>query len=507
MVRLTGNRIVRRPRLGDDQHVPQPLPRDSEQNADTGAIKLLLVVSVALVTFVAFEALAVASAMPTVSHELGGEQLYALAYGITLASQVATTPPAGRWCDAGGTRLALITGVATFIVGLVIAGAAPEMWVLVIGRAVQGIGGALVIVPLYVLVGTVVPARRRPGFFAAFSAAWVVPSLVGPVLAGFLAEHASWRWVFLGIAAVALPALFLVLGVLARIGRSDDLPNPDDVPAAPAGGSRGVVWFAIGAGVGAALLQSTGAEPGERGGVTLTDAIAIALALVALAVCVPGLLPRGALRLRPKVPALITGRALLNGSFIGVEVFLVLMLQRQHDWSPMAAGLVLTTGSLSWGAASVVAARVRTETARARLPWIGTALLALGILLVMPSAWPSVPAWLTIVGWVFGGGGIGLAMSASSVLALGWTPRARQGEVSAHLQIADALGAAVLVALTGLAVAVVPLGSSGELPYLAALGIGFVLSVVAATASYRSQGEPAAEEATPMTGPAPSSGL
>jgi MFS family permease len=183
------------------------------------------------------------------------------------------------------------------------------------------------------------------------------------------------------------------------------------------------------------------------------------------------------------------------------------MLQRQHDWSPMAAGLVLTTGSLSWGAASVVAARVRTETVRARLPWIGTAFLALGILLVMPSAWPSVPAWLTIVGWVFGGGGIGLAMSASSVLALGWTPRARQGEVSAHLQIADALGAAVLVALTGLAVAVVPLGSVGELPYLAALGIGFVLSVVAAVASYRSQGEPAAEEAAPATGSAPSSGL
>jgi MFS family permease len=127
MVRLTGNRIVRRPGLGHDQHVPQPLPRDSEQNADPGAIKLLLVVSVALVTFVAFEALAVASAMPTVSHELDGEQLYALAYGITLASQVATTPPAGRWCDAGGTRLALITGAATFIVGLVIAGAAPEM--------------------------------------------------------------------------------------------------------------------------------------------------------------------------------------------------------------------------------------------------------------------------------------------------------------------------------------------------------------------------------------------
>ncbi|MGO1173233.1 MAG: MFS transporter, partial [Actinomycetaceae bacterium] len=217
--------------------------------------------------------------------------------------------------------------------------------------------------------------------------------------------------------------------------------------------------------------------------------VSIGLGLLALALTLPGLLPPGALRLRPRVPALVTGRALLNGAFIAVEVFLVLMLQEQHGWDAMSAGIVLTVGSLSWGAASVVAARIRTEATRATLPWIGTAMLGLGIVISLPAAWPAAPPWLTIVGWVVAGGGIGLAMSASSVLALGWTPRERQGEVSAHLQIADSLGAAVLVALTGIAVAVAPSGSDGQLPYVAALGIALALALVGTLAAHRSQGD------------------
>ncbi|MGC5616945.1 MFS transporter [Georgenia sp. Z1491] len=488
---------------------------DLAEHTDVRTIRLLLVVSIALITFVAFEALAVATAMPTVSRALDGGQLYALAYGITLATQVATTTAAGRWCDAGGTRAALVTGIVTFITGLALAGLAPDMWLLVLGRAVQGVGGALVIVPLYVLVGTVVPARRRPGFFAAFSAAWVVPSLVGPLLAGFLADHVSWRWVFLGIAAVAVPAMFLVLAVFARLRRDEAAaraaaPNVPDVPRArpvstpgeqrgsapgerrgSAPGDRGgsAILVAVGAGTGAALLQSAGSAPGEGVGLTASDWILLGLGTLVLLACLPRLLPGGALRLRARVPALVTGRALLNGAYVATQVYLVLLLQEQHGWDAMSAGSVLTVGSLSWGAASVVAARVRTEATRARLPWIGSSMLAAGIAVAIPTSWPDVPAWLTIVSWVVAGGGIGLAMSSSSVLALGWTPRARQGEVSAHLQIADALGPAVLVALTGVAVAVAPPGALGQVPYVAALGIGLVLALLSATASYRSQGD------------------
>lgn len=506
MVRLTGVQVVPCARGGDDQRVPTLPSADPSEQTDARTITLLRVVSIALITFVAFEALAVATAMPTVARELDGNQLYALAYGITLATQVATTPVAGRWCDAGGTRIALVTGIVTFIAGLALAGFAPSMWPLVLGRAVQGVGGALVIVPLYVLVGTVVPARKRPGFFAAFSAAWVVPSLVGPLLAGFLADHVSWRWVFLGIAGVAVPALFLVIAVFARLARDqraarEALVAAGEAPGAVVGPSaaedgaarpaprRSALLLGLGTGVGAALLQAAGSAPGERVGLTTSDWVSIGLGLLALALTLPGLLPPGALRLRPRVPALVTGRALLNGAFIAVEVFLVLMLQEQHGWDAMSAGIVLTVGSLSWGAASVVAARIRTEATRATLPWIGTAMLGLGIVISLPAAWPAAPPWLTIVGWVVAGGGIGLAMSASSVLALGWTPRERQGEVSAHLQIADSLGAAVLVALTGIAVAVAPSGSDGQLPYVAALGIALALALVGTLAAHRSQGD------------------
>ncbi|MEE3919067.1 MFS transporter [Micromonospora sp. BRA006-A] len=107
-------------------------------------------------------------------------------------------------------RPALWHGVVWFVAGLVVAGAATTMEVLVVGRAVQGFGSGLVSVALYVVVGQAYPEQLRRRIFAAFAAAWVVPSLVGPALAGLIVEHLGWRWVFLAVPAVAIPAALLV---------------------------------------------------------------------------------------------------------------------------------------------------------------------------------------------------------------------------------------------------------------------------------------------------------
>ena len=91
---------------------------------------------------------------------------------------------AGNAADRGGPRVALYTSVALFAGGLVIAGTAAEMWQLVAGRLVHGLGGGGLTVALYVIVARIIPPRLHPGMFAGFAAAWVVPSLVGPFIAG-----------------------------------------------------------------------------------------------------------------------------------------------------------------------------------------------------------------------------------------------------------------------------------------------------------------------------------
>src|SRR5207248_5731451 len=95
--------------------------------------------------------------------------------------------------------------------GLLVDGLAPDMGVFMVGRTLQGLGGGALIVALYVVVARMFPEARRPKVFAAMSAAWVVPALVAPALAGVITDAFGWRWVFLGIAPIAgVGALLLV---------------------------------------------------------------------------------------------------------------------------------------------------------------------------------------------------------------------------------------------------------------------------------------------------------
>ena len=133
--------------------------------------QLLKWLSVGLISLIAFEALAVATAMPTVVSALHGDNLYALAMGVVMATQLMTTALAGPWSDSRSPQSCLYTGVGLFVLGLVICSSAQTMELFVLGRAVQGLGGGLSIVPLYTLIGNHVRPTRQPSFFAAFAAA------------------------------------------------------------------------------------------------------------------------------------------------------------------------------------------------------------------------------------------------------------------------------------------------------------------------------------------------
>ena len=157
--------------------------------------------AIALISMLAFEAIAVATAMPAVAGALDGLPLYALAFGATLATSVLGMTAAGQLCDKRGPYRAALAGLAAFLAGLLLAGFAPNMPALVAGRALQGLGSGVLGVALYVGVGQVVPAALHPKMFAMFAGAWVVPGLVGPALASFLVQALSWRSVFLAVAA------------------------------------------------------------------------------------------------------------------------------------------------------------------------------------------------------------------------------------------------------------------------------------------------------------------
>ncbi|WP_226925491.1 MFS transporter [Georgenia thermotolerans] len=450
-----------------------PQPPDA---AGPDLVRLLLVGSVSLITLVAFEALAVGTAMPAVTADLGGLHLYAVASGAPLAAQLVATAVGGAWSDARGPRGSLVAGIAAFCAGLVVAGLAPSMEVLAVGRAIQGFGGGLLLVPLYVLVGALVPQARQPRFFAAFAAAWVVPGLVGPGIAGLVVEHASWRWIFLAVPTLTVAVSLALVPLLRRVGR-------DGAPRTSGGRrrTRRLLLAALGAGLAAGVLQVAGAE---RSAWALAAA---AGAVVVLVVAAPVLLPAGTARLRRGVPAAVACRGLLNATFISAEVLLPLLLVREHGWDIPVAGLVLTASSVTWALGSQVQGRIQDPRRRSQITWAGPAILTLGTLVTAAATLPGVPAWLVIVGWTVAGCGMGLVFPALSVLVLQATPAEQHGQVSSALQISDGLGAALGLAGAG-ALFTTLVGAGGTEGYLAALLLAAGLGVLAAVAGARAAG-------------------
>lgn len=398
---------------------------------------------VSVVLMIAFEATAVGTAMPVAARDLHGLGLYAFAFSGYFTTSLPAMVVSGQWCDRGGPLAPLTAGIAGFATGLVVSGTAHAMWPFLLGRAVQGLGGGLVIVALYVVVGRAYPERLRPSVLAAFAAAWVVPSIAGPLVAGTITEQLGWRWVFLSIPVLVALPLTVMLPPLRR-ARAEEAGRAPAVPAAgrkPERGSR--VRPAATAALGAVLLQYAGQDLRPLSAV---PAVAGAALLGPAAV---RLLPRGTFRAARGLPTVVLMRGMCAGTFMAAESFIPLMLVTQRGLSPTLAGLSLAGGGVTWAFGSYVQARPRFGAARERLVRVGALLSASAVAAVPLALSHAITPWIVAVAWCVGGLGMGLSISAIGVLLLELSPPRDAGANSAALQVSDALSTILLTGAAG----------------------------------------------------------
>ncbi|WP_207769214.1 MFS transporter [Nocardioides currus] len=419
-----------------------------------------------LIGFVAFEAMAVTTVMPTVARDLDGADLYALSFAAPLASGVIGMVAAGLWSDRRGPVAPLVWSMVLFSLGLLICGTAPTMEVLVGGRLVQGLGGGALTVGLYVLVGLVFPARLQPAIFASFAAAWVLPALFGPALAAFVADAVGWRWVFLGAVAFVAAAALLVAPSLR--GRRTDTGGSQS-------GFAPLAWATVGAGAAMALELL-----GSARGVTGLGAL-VALVLVVLAL--RKLLPVGSLVGRAGLPAVIATRGLMSAGFFCVEAYIVYVLQEQWGLSPARAGIALSVVGVVWAAASQAQARLGERVSHVRAMEIGSALVLAGVLSLALTVWLDGPALLAGTTYVLAGAGMGFGYPRTSVAMLDASTDADRGFNSAALSIADSLGAALALSISGVVFAVAERQDAN--PFLAVFVFAITLGLVGVVTSRR----------------------
>jgi len=385
---------------------------------------VVLVISVA-----AFEAIAVATTMPTVAHSLHGVNAFGWAFTAYLLADIVGLVDAGARSDRRGPASSLVGGLALFAVGLVVDGLAPTMPVFLVGRVLQGYGAGALIVAVYVLVARVFPEERRPRVFAAMSAAWVVPALVGPAFAGGVTATVGWRWVFLGIAPLAALGAVMLLPVVRTAGGGSE----EHVRRLSTGGA--VVLAG-----GLAVAQASGQRIAWWSPLLLIGALLMAW------LPLRRFLPAGTMRLRAGLPTVIVLRGIYSIAFFGAEAYLPLTLTKLHAGSPATVGIPLTLAAIGWATGSWLQGRPQRPDQEALLR-NGFLIVGVAVAALVVVTFGAVSMWVATPIWMLAGFGMGLGYPTVSLVVLRLSPEHEQGANSAGLQVCDVIGGIVGVAI------------------------------------------------------------
>lgn len=389
------------------------------------------------ITFVGFESLAIATVLPDVRRDLGGVALYGWVFAAFMLGSLIGIVVAGSRADEMGPAAPFVVSLALFCIGLAAGGFAPTMIVLVVARFVQGLGGGAIAPIAYLAIGRAYPASVQPRVFAILSSAWVLPGLIGPAIAGAVGDHASWRFVFLGLLPLVVPAGLVTLWPLMRI------PPHHDATRVPARLSDAL---AVAAGTGLVLAGAS----------VHVIYVTVPLILAGGALAVPAfvhLVPRGTLRLAPGLPAAVALRGLLMFAFFGSEAYVPLALTEVRHTSSTVAGLALTMATLCWTAGAWVQERMIGRWGPRTLGRAGFACLVIGIAGTALSLSSTVPVALFAAVWGVAGLGVGLMYSPITLTVLASAPRGQEGAASASLELSGVLGVALGTGIGGALVA------------------------------------------------------
>jgi MFS family permease len=431
-----------------------------------------------LAFLVGFEALAVATVMPIVAGDLHGLSLYALAFAAPTVVAVVSMTIAGPQTDRHGPRLALRGGVSIFVVGLVAAGMAPTMELFLVGRAIQGFGMGFIGVGLYVAIGQVFPIHLRPRVFTVMTSAWVLPALVGPLIAGGIEALWGWRWVFLAVPVIAIGSLLLIWNAL------EGLDGDVESVVARQTQSRRAVWSGLAA-AGVLAISISGQRVTAWWPVLLIGGFALTWTYA------PRLLPVGTWRGRPGLPSVIATRSLINAGYFGVEAYVPLSLVVHRGLSATQAGMFLTSAAVLWFTGSWMAANLTALESKPKRVRLGAIAVLVGLTSSFMTLGSTVPT-LAVAGiWAIGGLGMGMATSTLGVLLLDLSATEEQGANSAAMQISDSIAESLALAVGAVTFAIL-LAVDATTAYVVvfALSIIFLVGALALTGRLVPRQEP-----------------
>ncbi len=394
------------------------------------AAGLLLVILV-----VAFESSAVGTVMPRIAADLGGLQLYGWASSAFMLASLLGAMLTGLLTDRRGVAWGAAFSLALFGLGLLVLGLAASMPVVIAGRLIEGVGvGGLNALP-FVVISAAYRDEAKARMLAAVSSMWLVPGLVGPLLASVLTAQFSWRavpWSLVGLLVLAAPLCLHPLRSLP--------------PLATGGSQKRILWPTLGLMVAFTALIEGLRRPDALG-------IPVALAgLVGLLLSARPLFPRGLWSLRPGLPASLALRGFAAFALMGQSSFVTLSLREVHHLPLAVVGLSISVGGLSWTLGAWLQAHLEktfgpaSRPARIRYGLLG---ITGGLLLTGLGMTGVLPYPVIFLGGLIAGIGMGTAYNSNSLHAMSLVPPAQAGQLSSQLANIEVLMVALSAGISG----------------------------------------------------------
>src|SRR5262245_19949471 len=219
--------------MADPNHAPDSGPPFPSHAALTPAEARLIVFGVLLAMLIAaLDQTIVSTALPTIGRELRDSQLLTWVVTAYLLAATVVTPIYRKLSDIVGRRITLLVAIGVFITGSAACALAPSMLILIVARAFQGFGGGGLIALSQTIIGDIIPPKQRPRYQAYVSGTFVLASVAGPLLGGFIAEHLHWSIIFWINPPIGLAALGLIYSLLRKLPVDQRPPQIDYAGAA-----------------------------------------------------------------------------------------------------------------------------------------------------------------------------------------------------------------------------------------------------------------------------------
>jgi EmrB/QacA subfamily drug resistance transporter len=379
----------------------------------------------------------VATALPTIGHELGDIDDLPWVVTAYLLSSTAVTPLYGKLSDIHGRRAMLLASIALFVLGSVACALAPSMLVLIVARALQGVGGGGLISLAQTVIADVVAPKERARYQGLIASVFVASSVLGPVLGGVFAQKLHWSLIFWINLPLGLAALWMTERALRRLPRHERPHRLDLVGAA----------LIVAATVCFLLALSWGGVRQPWGSPPILGLIGASLVLSVLfawrlTVAPEPFLPLSVLR-QPVVALGTAAACFAMGTFIGLSIYVPVYLEAARGLTASQSGLALIPLMAGVILGATTAARLMARIRHyKRPPLAGLALAVSGCLALAPHPVElPFPLALLLLGLV--GTGIGTVLPVTTVAIQNAVPMHQLGTATGVMSFFRALGGAI----------------------------------------------------------------